>query len=72
MAFQFAQEQPQRECMNDTYTLQERLQNLTLWMNDTLPSLNSSLPEMEILVETMSARILPATAKSLVSVCMQQ
>ena len=56
-------------CSSNTvheYGLHNRLKDLTLWMNETLPLLNQSLPEMEMLVETLSTNILPSTEKSLV------
>ena len=54
--------------MNNVYTLYERVADLTLWMNETLPLLiNSSLPKLETIVETLSTSVLPSAQRALVS-----
>lgn len=68
MLFYLAQQnfnQPQ-ECMNNTYVLYQHLADLTLWMNETLPMLNDSIPELEWLVERLST-VLPSIKDALVS-----
>lgn len=65
LQLQLALENPLKEC--NPYVLHHNLADLTMWMNETLPLLNNSITDLELLVEKLNTTILPSVADALVS-----
>lgn len=55
------------KCMDNPYVFHQHLADLTMWMNETLPLLNNSITDLELLVEKLNTKILPSVADALVS-----
>lgn len=54
---------------NVVYELHQRLENLTLWQDISLSSINNSFPEVTEVIERLRGSVLPITAQALVSDC---